>query len=108
VLVTRWIFHVDMDEFIAAVEVLRHPELRGTPVIVGGDGDPTKRGVVSTASYEAREFGVRSGMPLRTASKRCPHGVFLAVDAEHYLEASERVMDALRTFPAVVQVLGWD
>ncbi|HET9310449.1 MAG TPA: DNA polymerase IV [Actinomycetota bacterium] len=105
---TRWIFHVDMDEFIAAVEVLRHPELRGKPVIVGGDGDPTKRGVVSTASYEAREFGVRSAMPLRTALKRCPDGVFLAVDAEHYLEASERVMETLRGFPAVVQVLGWD
>ncbi len=105
---TRWIFHVDMDEFIAAVEVLRHPELRGKPVIVGGDGDPTKRGVVSTASYEAREFGVRSAMPLRTALKRCPEGVFLAVDAEHYLEASDRVMDVLRTFPAIVQVLGWD
>jgi DNA polymerase IV len=104
----RWIFHVDMDEFIAAVEVLRHPELRGKPVIVGGDGDPTKRGVVSTASYEAREFGVRSGMPLRTALKRCPEGVFLGVDADHYLEASERVMDTLRSFPAVVQVLGWD
>ena len=107
-LVTRWIFHVDMDEFIAAVEVLRHPVLRVKPVIVGGDGDPTKRGVVSTASYEAREFGVRSAMPLRTALKRCPEGVFLAVDAEHYLEASDRVMDALRTFPAIVQVLGWD
>jgi DNA polymerase-4 len=105
---TRWIFHVDMDEFIAAVEVLRRPELRGKPVIVGGDGDPTKRGVVSTASYEAREFGVRSGMPLRTAVKRCPDGVFLAVDAEHYLEASGRVMDSLRTFAGVVQVLGWD
>ena len=97
-----------MDEFIAAVEVLRHPELRGKPVIVGGDGDPTKRGVVSTASYEARAFGVRSAMPLRTALKRCPDGVFLAVDADHYLEASSRVMDTLRTFPAVVQVLGWD
>jgi DNA polymerase-4 len=105
---TRWIFHVDMDEFIAAVEVLRRPELRGKPVIVGGDGDPTKRGVVSTASYEAREFGVRSGMPLRTALKRCPDGVFLAVDAEHYLDASGRVMDSLRTFAGVVQVLGWD
>ncbi len=105
---TRWIFHVDMDEFIAAVEVLRHPELRGKPVIVGGDGDPTKRGVVSTASYEAREFGVRSAMPLRTALKRCPEGVFLAVDADHYLEASDRVMTTLRSFPGVVQVLGWD
>ena len=97
-----------MDEFIAAVEVLRRPELRGKPVVVGGDGDPTKRGVVSTASYEAREFGVRSAMPLRTALKRCPDGVFLAVDSDHYLEASDRVMDVLRTFPAVVQVLGWD
>ena len=105
---TRWVFHVDMDEFIAAVEVLRRPELRGRPVIVGGDGDPTKRGVVSTASYGARAFGVRSAMPLRTALKRCPDAVFLAVDAEHYLEASERVMDTLRGFPAVVQVLGWD
>jgi DNA polymerase-4 len=97
-----------MDEFIAAVEVLRHPELRGRPVIVGGDGDPTKRGVVSTASYEARAFGVRSAMPLRTALKRCPDGVFLAVDSDHYLEASERVMQTLRQFPAVVQLLGWD
>jgi DNA polymerase IV len=105
---TRWIFHVDMDEFIAAVEVLRHPELRGVPVIVGGDGDPTKRGVVSTASYEARTFGVRSGMPLRTAAKRCPDAAFLGVDADHYLEASDRVMETLRSFPAVVQTLGWD
>jgi len=104
----RWIFHVDMDEFIAAVEVLRHPELRGKPVIVGGDGDPTKRGVVSTASYEAREFDVRSGMPLRTAFNRCPDGIFLAVDAKHYLEASERVMATLRGFPGIVETLGWD
>jgi DNA polymerase-4 len=105
---TRWVFHIDMDEFIAAVEVLRHPELRDRPVVVGGDGDPTKRGVVSTASYAARTFGVRSGMPLRTALKRCPDAVFLAVDADHYLEASARVMDTLRTFPGVVQELGWD
>jgi len=104
----RWIFHVDMDEFIAAVEVLRRPELRGLPVVVGGDGDPMKRGVVSTASYEARVFGVRSAMPLRTALKRCPECVFLAVDADHYLEASERVMQTLRGFPAIVQVMGWD
>ncbi|MEX2421589.1 MAG: DNA polymerase IV, partial [Actinomycetota bacterium] len=68
----RYVLHVDLDEFIAAVEVLRRPELRGRPVVVGGDGDPTKRGVVSTANYEARAFGIRSAMPLRTAYKRCP------------------------------------
>ena len=104
----RFVFHVDLDQFIAAVEVLRHPELAGTPVVVGGDGDPTKRGVVSTASYEARTFGIRSGMPLRTAFKKCPEAVFLAVDADHYLAASREVMTTLRSFPAVVQVAGWD
>ncbi|MGH3979806.1 MAG: DNA polymerase IV, partial [Pseudonocardiaceae bacterium] len=74
---TRWVLHVDLDQFIAAVEVLRHPELAGRPLIVGGAGDPTQRAVVATASYEAREYGVRSGMPLRTAAKRCPDAVFL-------------------------------
>lgn len=103
-----FVFHVDLDQFLAAVEVLRRPELRGRPVIVGGDGDPTKRGVVSTASYEARAFGVGSGMPLRTASKRCPDAVFLPVDAPTYLEASRHVMDALRSFGFVVQEMGWD
>jgi DNA polymerase IV len=102
------ILHVDLDEFIAAVEVLRHPELRGKPVVVGGDGDPTKRGVVSTANYEARTFGISSGMPLRTAYKRNPDAVFLPVDSAAYLEASGRVMDVLRSFPAVVEVAGWD
>jgi DNA polymerase IV len=97
-----------MDQFLAAVEVLRRPELRGRPVVVGGDGDPTKRGVVSTASYEARAFGVGSGMPLRTALKRCPDAVFLPVDAPTYLEASKHVMDTLRSFGFVVQVMGWD
>lgn len=105
---TRWVLHMDLDQFIAAVELLRRPELTGRPVVVGGDGDPTKRGVVSTANYEAREFGIRSGMPLRTAAKRCPHAVFLPVDAEAYVAASRAVMDVLRTFPAVVQVAGWD
>lgn len=105
---TPFVFHVDLDQFLAAVEVLRRPELRGRPVVVGGDGDPTKRGVVSTASYEARAFGVGSGMPLRTALKRCPDAVFLPVDAPVYLEASHRVMDALRSFGFVVQEMGWD
>ncbi len=105
---TRWVLHVDLDQFIAAVEVLRRPELRGLPVVIGGDGDPTKRGVVSTASYEAREYGVHSGLPLRTAVRRCPGAVFLAVDHETYEAASEQVMAALRGFDAVVEVMGWD
>ncbi len=88
-----WVLHVDMDQFIAAVEMLRRPELRGRPVVVGGDGDPTKRGVVSTASYEARAHGVHSGVPLRTALKRCPDAVFLPVDRQAYDLASAEVMD---------------
>jgi nucleotidyltransferase/DNA polymerase involved in DNA repair len=106
--VSRWILHVDLDQFIAAVEVLRRPELGGRPVVVGGDGDPTKRGVVSTASYEARAFGVQSGLPLRTAARRCPEAVFLPVDRAAYDAASERVMAVLHEFDAVVEVLGWD
>lgn len=100
--------HLDLDQFIAAVEVLRHPELRGRPVVVGGDGDPTKRGVVSTASYEAREHGVHSGLPLRTAARRLPDAVFLPVDRDAYEEVSAVVMDVLRSSGAVVEVLGWD
>ena len=103
-----WVLHVDLDQFIAAVEVARHPELRGRPVVVGGNGDPTERAVVATASYEAREFGIRSGMPLRTAAKRCPDAVFLPADKEAYEEVSQRVMATVRSFPAVVEVLGWD
>jgi len=102
------VLHVDLDQFIAAVEVLRRPELRGKPVVVGGDGDPAKRGVVSTASYEAREFGVHSGQPLRTAAKRCPDCVFLPVDADTYNAVSDEVMNVLRDTGQPVEVLGWD
>jgi nucleotidyltransferase/DNA polymerase involved in DNA repair len=102
------VLHVDLDQFIAAVEVLRRPELRGKPVVVGGDGDPAKRGVVSTASYEAREFGVHSGQPLRTAAKRCPGCVFLPVDADTYNAVSAEVMTVLRDTGQPVEVLGWD
>lgn len=108
-----WVLHVDMDQFIAAVEVLRHPELKGQPVVVGGRGDPTERGVVSTASYAAREYGVGSGMPLRVAARKCPDAVFLPVDAPAYDAASHAVMETLRGLtwggvPVVVEVLGWD
>jgi len=102
------VLHVDLDQFLAAVEVLRRPELRGRPVVVGGDGDPTKRGVVSTASYEARRHGVHSGLPLRTAARRCPEAVFLPVDKQTYEAVSETVMATLRTLGATVEQLGWD
>src|SRR6266581_960020 len=106
--VTGWVLHVDLDQFIAAVEVLRHPELRGRPVVVGGDGDPAKRGVVATASYEARAYGVHSGLPLRTAVRRCPDAVFLAVDRDAYEAVSATMMATLRKFDAMVEVVGWD
>ncbi|MGI5289639.1 DNA polymerase IV [Nonomuraea polychroma] len=104
-----WILHVDLDQFIAAVEILRHPELRGKPVVVGGSGDPTQpRTVAATATYEAREHGIHSGMPLRTALKRCPEAIFLPSDPPAYEAASERVMAVLREFPVRVEVWGWD
>jgi DNA polymerase-4 len=107
---TDWILHVDLDQFLAAVEVLRRPELVGRPVVVGGDGDPTRpRQVVATASYEARAFGVRSGMPLAAARRRCPDAVFLRSDRAAYDAASEVVMATLRSLPgAAVEVWGWD
>ena len=103
-----WILHVDLDQFIAAVEMLRRPELRGRPVVIGGDGDPAKRGVVATASYPARACGVHSGMPLRTAARRCPDAVLLPIDRPAYKAASAAVLATQRRLPAVVEVLGWD
>lgn len=100
--------HVDLDQFIAAVEVARRPELRGRPVVVGGSGDPTQRGVVATASYEAREFGIQSGMPLRLAAKRCPEAVFLPSDPPTYRRVSDQFMATLPRFPVIVEVLGWN
>ena len=104
----RTILHVDMDAFFAAVEQLRRPELRGKPVVVGGDGDPHKRGVVSTASYEARRYGIHSAMPLRTAHRLCPDAVFLPVDFTAYREVSERMHAILRETGARVASLGLD
>jgi DNA polymerase-4 len=105
----RWILHVDLDQFLAAVELRRHPELEGLPVIVGGNGDPTEaRKVVTCASYPAREFGVRAGMPLRAAARRCPDAVFLASDSDAYDAASEEVMGLLRDLGHPVEVWGWD
>ena len=93
------IVHLDMDAFFASVEQLDHPELRGKPVIIGGGG----RGVVSTASYEARVYGVRSAMPVATARRLCPHGVFVRGRMRRYAELSHRIMDALRDFSPLVE-----
>jgi len=105
----EWILHVDLDQFLAAVEVLRRPELAGRAVVVGGDGNPRRaRQVVATASYEARAFGVRSGMSLAEAARRCPEAVFLPSDRPTYDAASAVVMATLRTYPVTVEVWGWD
>ncbi|MHA3022805.1 DNA polymerase IV [Mycobacterium sp. BMJ-28] len=104
-----WILHVDLDQFLASVELRRHPELAGLPVIVGGSGDPAEpRKVVTCASYEAREFGVHAGMPLRTAARRCPDATFLPSDPAAYDEASEEVMGLLRDLGHPLEVWGWD
>lgn len=104
-----WILHVDLDQFLASVELRRHPELAGLPVIVGGSGDPTEpRKVVTCASYEARQFGVHAGMPLRTAARHCPDATFLPSDPAAYDAASEQVMGLLRDLGHPVEVWGWD
>ncbi|MBI4379234.1 MAG: DNA polymerase IV [Nitrospinae bacterium] len=104
----RRILHIDMDAFFTSVEQKRHPELIGKPVVVGGSGDPFKRGVVSTASYEARKFGIHSAIPLRTAYKLCPHAIFLPVDYEEYSRVSEKIKGILREFTQIIEDVGID
>jgi DNA polymerase-4 len=104
-----WVLHVDLDQFLASVELQRHPDLVGLPVIVGGNGDPTEpRKVVTCASYEAREFGVHAGMPLRTAARKCPDATFLPSDPAAYDAASDHVMGVLRDLGHPLEVWGWD
>ena len=104
----RVIAHLDMDAFYVAVELLRRPELRGRPVIVAGSPDPGARGVVMTASYEARQFGVHSALPLVTARRRCPQGVVIPSDMALYRRASQRVIEVIRRFSDLVEVAGLD
>jgi len=102
----RTIIHADLDAYYASVEVLDNPSLRGLPVIVGGR--PDDRGVVSAASYEARRFGVRSAMPLRTAARLCPQGVFLPGRFERYAEVSLQVMRIFDMFTPLVEPISLD
>jgi nucleotidyltransferase/DNA polymerase involved in DNA repair len=102
------VIHVDLDAFFAAVEQRDHPELRGKPVIVGGDPHTQRRGVVSTASYEARKFGVHSAMPLATAYRLCPDGIYVPVDGAKYQRVSREVMSVLRRFTPVVEQVSID
>ncbi len=99
---------MDMDAFFAAVEQKRRPELIGKPVVIGGRGDPTRRGVVSTASYEARKFGIHSAMPLRTAYKLCPEAIFLPVDYDEYVRVSRIFKAVLRAVTPLLEDVGID
>ena len=96
------ILHVDMDAFFVSVELLDRPELRGKPVVVGGQ--PNQRGIVSTASYEARKYGIHSAMPLRTAGRLCPHAIFLEPRHHLYSEWSDRVATILGKYSPVVEM----
>ncbi len=102
----RTIFHVDMDAFFVSVEELFDPSLKGKAVVVGGQRN--ERGVVSAASYEARKFGVHSAMPLRTASKMCPHAIFVDGHPERYRECSEKVYKVLDAFSPQVEMASID
>jgi DNA polymerase-4 len=99
------IAHVDMDAFYVSIEMLRHPELRAKPVVVAYDGP---RGVVTTASYEARKYGVHSALPMVTARRRCPDLTVLPVDMQLYRRGSNKVMETLREFSDTVEVVGMD
>jgi DNA polymerase-4 len=103
---TAAILHVDMDAFFVSVELLARPELKGFPVVVGGRRD--QRGVVTSASYEARRFGVHSAMPLRTAAKLCPHAVFLDRHHDLYGQWSDRIAAILAKYSPIVEMASID
>jgi len=105
----RIILHADMDSFFAAIEERARPEYRGKPIVVGADPKEGKgRGVVSTCNYEARKFGIRSGMPISKAWKRCPEAVYLPVNYKLYEEVSSRIMTILRKYADKFEQFGID
>ena len=102
---TRCVAHLDMDAFYVSVELMRRPELRGKPVVVAGSGP---RAVVTTASYEARKYGVFSAIPAARARRLCPEATFLVPDFEAYRATSRRVMERVRAQVETVEVMGLD
>jgi DNA polymerase-4 len=107
-MIERWIAHVDMDAFFVGAELLRRPELRGRPVIVATGTDPHARGVVMAASYEAREHGVHSAVPLAIAHRRCPQAILIPRDMGYYRELSGRVMGMLNRYSDCVEIASLD
>ena len=103
---SRHILHVDMDAFFASVEQLDQPELRGKPLLVGAR--PEERGVVAAASYEAREFGCRSAMPMGAALRLCPKAVVIPPRGKRYAEVSAQVFRILEQFTPLVEPLSID
>ncbi len=101
----RWVFHVDMDAFYASIEQRDDPSLRGKPVIVGGT---RRRGVVAAASYEVREFGVYSAMPMTQALRKCPHAIVVSPRMDAYIEDSRKLMEVLGTYSPLVEPLSLD
>src|SRR5580704_3444926 len=103
---STFILHVDMDAFFVSVELLDRPELRGKPVVVGGQ--PDQRGIVSAASYEARKYGIQSATPLRTAARLCPHAMFLEPRHHLYSQWSDRVAAIFGKYSSVVEMASVD
>ena len=100
------IFHIDMDAFFSAIEELVNPHLKGKPVIVCGD--PLRRSVVSTASYEARKYGLRSGMPIGEARRLCPQGIYITGNPKKYVYTSVQILKSLREFTSLVEPFSVD